>query len=313
MGSSAKENYREWSSTAPELRLFSYAWWLDAVCPNNWDAAVVEKNREIVAAVPYTFAKRAGQRVIKMPELTPWLDIFIRYPEGQKYTKQLAYEKEMFTALIEQLPRVPRFRQRYGYAFTNWLPFYWNGFKQTTRYSYVLADLANLDLVFAECRENIRREIRKAQKRLTVTERDDLEMFYQFNLKTFERQNKKPSFSYELLQRVDAACQEHQCRKIFFASEGDRIHAVIYVVWDDHSAYYLMGGADPALRSSGASSLLMWHAIQFAATVTEQFDFEGSMIEPIERFFRSFGAVQTPYFSISKNRGLFKLLEPFGG
>ena len=30
------------------------------------------------------------------------------------------------------------------------------------------------------------------------------------------------------------------------------------------------------------------------------FDFEGSMIEPVERSFRQFGAKQTPYFSVSK-------------
>jgi len=44
----------------------------------------------------------------------------------------------------------------------------------------------------------------------------------------------------------------------------------------------------------------VWHAIKHSATVTKSFDFEGSMIEPIERFFRAFGAIQTPYFAISK-------------
>ena len=44
----------------------------------------------------------------------------------------------------------------------------------------------------------------------------------------------------------------------------------------------------------------MWEAIQFASTVTQRFDFEGSMMEPVEKFFRAFGATQTPYFSISK-------------
>jgi len=39
------------------------------------------------------------------------------------------------------------------------------------------------------------------------------------------------------------------------------------------------------------------------------FDFEGSMIEPVERFFRSFGAQRVPYFGITKNRHLFKLLN----
>lgn len=61
-----------------------------------------------------------------------------------------------------------------------------------------------------------------------------------------------------------------------------------------------MGGSDPDLRNSGANSLCMWEAIKFASTATKAFDFEGSMIEPVERFFRAFGARQKPYFQISK-------------
>jgi hypothetical protein len=61
-----------------------------------------------------------------------------------------------------------------------------------------------------------------------------------------------------------------------------------------------MGGADPELRNSSAGSLCMWAAIENAATVAANFDFEGSMIEPIEHFFRSFGAVQQPYHRVSR-------------
>ena len=76
--------------------------------------------------------------------------------------------------------------------------------------------------------------------------------------------------------------------------------SAIYIVWDANSAYYLLGGSDPNFRSSGANSLLLWEAIKFASGVTKRFDFEGSMIEPIERYFRGFGATQKPYLSISK-------------
>ena len=43
-------------------------------------------------------------------------------------------------------------------------------------------------------------------------------------------------------------------------------------------------------------------AIEDAAKNGRGFDFEGSMVEPIERFCRAFGARQTPYFTISKGR-----------
>ena len=50
-------------------------------------------------------------------------------------------------------------------------------------------------------------------------------------------------------------------------------HAGVYIVWDSNSAYYIMGGGDPELRSSGATTLCMWEAIKFSASVTACFDF----------------------------------------
>ena len=91
---------------------------------------------------------------------------------------------------------------------------------------------------------------------------------------------------------------------LFAQDEADRIHAVAYIVWDEHAAYYLLGGSDPDLRTSGAASLLMWEAIMRARRVTDVFDFEGSMLKPVERFFRAFGARQTPYLNVSRRAAL---------
>ena len=41
--------------------------------------------------------------------------------------------------------------------------------------------------------------------------------------------------------------------------------------------------------------------IQFSKKNSKLFDFEGSMHERIEKFYRGFGARLTPYFVISKN------------
>ena len=71
-------------------------------------------------------------------------------------------------------------------------------------------------------------------------------------------------------------------------------------MWDKHAAYYLLAGADPDLRNSGASSLLAWEALMRARERTDVFDFHGSMLRPVERFFRAFGARQTPYLSVTR-------------
>jgi hypothetical protein len=67
---------------------------------------------------------------------------------------------------------------------------------------------------------------------------------------------------------------------------------------DASYAYYLLGGADPRLRSSGLQRLLFWEAIKLASGKNLKCDFEGSMIEPIERVFRTFGAAQVPYLQV---------------
>lgn len=83
------------------------------------------------------------------------------------------------------------------------------------------------------------------------------------------------------------------------AEDGQgRPHACCLVVYDQQCTVSLMGGADPALRSSGAKPLLEWGSIQFAASVSEKFDFEGSSMPEFEPYIRRFGGLQRGYFSI---------------
>ena len=65
-----------------------------------------------------------------------------------------------------------------------------------------------------------------------------------------------------------------------------------------------MAGDDPTLRGSGASILLVWEIIQFVRKELGllEFDFQGSMIQGIERVRRQFGAKQVPYFLIQKRQ-----------
>jgi len=78
------------------------------------------------------------------------------------------------------------------------------------------------------------------------------------------------------------------------------LHASLYCVWDDRRAWYLGGGGDPGLRSSGAGSLLMWELIKESAKHVGCFDFEGSMLPGVERYFRNFGGRRETYFEVSR-------------
>ncbi|MCK9237726.1 MAG: GNAT family N-acetyltransferase [Thiopseudomonas sp.] len=306
-----KQKYRELCEQESSIPIFSQAWWLDSVAGDNWDVVLVEKGDTIQASLPFVTRKRFGLTVLCMPPLTQTLGPWMR-PSSAKYAKQLSQEKDLLQALYSQLPAHALYSQNWHHSRTNWLPLFWQGYEQTTRYTYCLSMLSDKEALWSELQVNIRTDIRKAQNKEGVTVRTDLtiENFLELNKKVFARQGMALPYSEDLVRNIHAAASKHNAGKFFIAEdEQGRHHAGVYIIWDENSAYYLLGGGDPELRNSGATSLCIWEAIQFAATVTKSFDFEGSMIEPIERFFRAFGAIQTPYFAISKTNS--KLLKTY--
>ncbi|QVM92793.1 GNAT family N-acetyltransferase [Pseudomonas entomophila] len=301
---SLRERYRQLCEVESTVPLFSQSWWLDAVAGDAWDVVFCEKKGVVLGSMPFVLKKKGLFTLFAMPSLTQHLGPWVRPIEG-KMSKRLSYEKDVLTDLVETIlsRRFDYFDSNWSYAKTNWLPFYWAGFKQTTRYTYVLEDLSCTDVLWEQLQENVRREVRKAEGRFNLRVRDDLgvDEFLKLNNLVFQRQGMQLPYTEDLVRRIDAACAERGCRTILIAEDAEgRRHAGVYVVWDEHSAYYLMGGGDPELRNSGATSLCMWEAIKRASAVTKAFDFEGSMIEPVERFFRGFGATQVPYFSVTK-------------
>ena len=175
--------------------------------------------------------------------------------------------------------------------------------------------MSDLDVIWNGFQENIKTDVRKASNRynLEINTDVDIDKFLDLNDLVFARQNIKSPLSRKFIKNLDRACLRKGNRKIFTAvDQNGKQHAGVYLIWDENSAYYLLGGGDSELRNSGATSLCIWNAIQFASNVTKSFDFEGSMIEPIERFVRGFGGVQTPYLVISKTPSkLFRIKQLF--
>lgn len=294
----SKQDYDRFVSTSPQGTIYSQSWWLDAVAPQAWDAVVHEKKGILQAVLPFSFSTRRGIQYLNQPPLTPLLGVLLRAPT-LNYTGELSFQKDAMLDLISKLPAFDSFESHFHYTLTNWLPFYWKGFQQTTRYSYILPDISDLESIWKNIKDNIRSDVRKAEKQLKIVETISLQDFFNVYSRTFERQGRSAPLSYETLERVDRACASRNCRRILAARDpSGLIHAIAYIVWDSHSAYYLLGGANPETRGSGAQSFLVWEAIQGSSKHVSKFDFEGSMTEGIERFFRAFGATQTPAMKV---------------
>lgn len=301
---SDKDLYRKLCKEELSIPIFSKDWWLDAVCgENNWSAVVIEKNGNVVAAMPYYMLRRKGMNRITMPPLTQTMGPWIKYPPHQKYASRLSVEKELYLAIIEKLPPFDYFHQNFHYRVTNWLPFYWRGFEQTTRYTYVIEHLDDLGEVLSRFKDNMRNKINKARRIISVSNGGTIEDFYAINRKTFERQGIQIPYSLDFVRNKDRILAERNSRRVFFAIDDEcRIHSALYLIWDELSSYVHMVGEDPDMRKSGAGILLIYESIKFTKEVLglDCYDYEGSMIEGVEEVRRSCGGAQKPYFSVSK-------------
>ena len=213
--------------------LFMRDWWLDAVAPGAWDYVVVRRGEDVAGVLAYACKVRLNRwRLIEMPDLTPYLGPWLR-PSTAKYANRLSEEKELTQELIDGLPPFAIFHQDFNPGITNWLPFLWNGYHQTTRYTYMIEDTRDLKAVWSETTQSIRTDVRKAEKQVRVFETGDFEKFLSLHRLTFSRQNKPLPHSEETLRRLDAACAARGVRKILMAEGADgKPHAAVYLVAD---------------------------------------------------------------------------------
>lgn len=291
---------------------FNYTYY-QAIYGNNWEVIIIAKSGIITGIMPYVIRKNKGFNVITPEFLFPYQGIWINYPANQKYTTKLGFEKEVISALIEQIPSVALFRQQFHTGFTNWLPFFWKDYKQTTRYTFMLDTSSPLEIIYANFQNNIRREIQKAEKTLFLEEAISINELYQLKVLTYkEKNNSTYPVSLKKLETIYNYFNVHEKGKIILAKdENNSIHAAIFMVWDENSVYYLQGASNPSFKTSGATSLLLWEAIKKTVFLKiKNFNFEGSMVENVNRYFTNFGGKQTPYFEVSKtNNVLLKLLR----
>ena len=280
-------------------------WYLDAVCDEGeWDVLLVDKSGSIVAAWPLFLKKKWHWQYVAMPQMTRMLGPYL-LPEY----RTARHEVDILETLLELIPPgLVAFEQDFNYTATNWLPMYWQGFRQTTRYSYTL-DISDLAKTWNNIKPRYRNQrINQAKQQVHVSTGCPLLELNRLQQLSFDRQGAEVPLSLNRIRQLDKALALQGQREIFWATDlkTGATHSVGYLAWDAHSAYYLMSGDDPALRNSGAGIFLTWEIIRYASEVLQlpTFDFCGSMIRPIERVRRQFGAEPKPYFRVQKEWSL---------
>ncbi len=284
--------------------IFQEDWWLDAVAPGQWDAVTIVKGSQMQARLPFVLRRHGKTTTLTQPQLTQSLGPWVR-DTGGSYTRTLDRQMDLYGQLIDGLPDFDVFRQNFAPQVTNWLPFFWKDFQQTTRYTYTIDLDRPLEEVRAGLDKGNRSRLKKAPRAVTVEvhETGQINTVLDVATMTFKRQGLSLPYPRALLHRIDEAVQTHARRWVVICRDRNtgEVHCADYAVGDSRRVYALVSGANPHLRDSGAGTLARWTAIQHAQEVTNIYDMEGSMIHPIEHRNRKYGAVQTPYMAVTKS------------
>ena len=299
-------NKDEYKLLDNQLPIFFKSWWLDAVSEGGEWLAESYCENGVPQSVFVCFVKRKfGLRYIVMPPLTQFLG------EYSFAANSLTDSKKASNYYIDRLPRTAFAAINMSHTFRYWSPYHWRGFNQTSRYSFVINDLTDIDAVFSKFDDSKKRNIRKAAKLLTISQKMTGEEFYNFFEAELHSKNQQVSFSRTLFLKLYEACVANNAGTILQAVDSEGItYGTLFVVWDNNAMYALTYTFPDKYRGSGVGDFLMFNAIKLAATVTKSFDFEGSMIENVEQSYRRFGAKPVEYYQISRiNNPLLKILH----
>lgn len=291
---------------SPQGGIYALGGYMDAIAP-DWEGIEVYADGRLVGLMPFCQKKKFGYQVALQPPFSQFWGVFFHPQENQNPYTEYSEKRKILNAILQALPKKIDW-MGYGFSpqFDYPLPFHWAGFRLQTRYSYHLSLEKPEKEIFADFRKNLRYDIRQVEKHQNQLFLDApaSDLLHLLDLNT--QKGKKliePKERARLSGLVNWLEAEKMAKIISLKSEaGEILAAGLFGRFRDKEIY-LLSAQNPENKDAGVMGLLIWEAIKAAKNESiHQFDFEGSMIESIETFFRGFSPKPVPYLYIHKNR-----------
>ncbi|MGB1206989.1 MAG: hypothetical protein ACPG5B_15190 [Chitinophagales bacterium] len=266
---------------------YAYSWYLDIVAP-NWEA-LVYGDYEVV--MPLAYKTKLWQSYIFQPAWTQQLGIFSIHPLSQFLVHEF----------LRAIP--PKFR---------WINMYLNeknqfsitNFEVKVRFNYVLSLKKTYQQLYGQYNQNTRRNLKKAKANTVLNLQRQVSPetichFFRQHIGAKIPQLKTPQ--YEQIIKIMYACIY---RKIGWSigvyGQYNELCAVGFFIESHGRIINILPATNEEGRKTRAMFLIIDDIIKKYANGHILFDFEGSMVESIARFYQGFGAKAVPYSHISQ-------------
>jgi hypothetical protein len=279
--------------------VFNQPAWLkmygDAIVLNG----IFNLNNELIGAYHVFIGRKMGMKYAIVPPYTPSNGLFFVNP-AENLPNRITFAKSVHKAIADHFIKSPGVLTVSAFPpeITDMQQYFWSGFKVIPNYTYRLNLSPSEDMLFENMTTEKRKSVRKAGKdKVEIALCTDHHAIKALVLKTFNRKDKKINATY-----VDRILFEYATREnsfAFVACIDGRPSACTFCVHDNKTSYYLFGGYDNNNKHHGAGVSCMWQSILHARKLgIGIFDFEGSMLPEVEKYFREFGGALVPYYTI---------------
>lgn len=262
---------------------------------------IFDKAQRMIGGFSLYQDRKCGLKIIRRAPFTPNLGPFYRSLSTSPVAR-LEEQRTILAAMAGFIDKEKAFLSMIPLplGLSDALPFYWRNYKVIPAITYLIDLSRPMDILWRDMSGVRRNDIRKAQRdHLTVERIVDMQIVRSLVISTFERQKKR--LDRVILDNILFDYARPDNSYAFVSYRGSIPVATSFVVYDRLTAYYLLGGYNSNNGHHGAGAWAIWEAIKYAQSLgIRTFDFEGSVIPAIERFFRGFGGKPTAYFTVNK-------------
>jgi Acetyltransferase (GNAT) domain len=276
---------------APNGLVYAWSFYLD-IMAKHWDALVLN---DYEAVMPLTWNKKYGIRYLYPPFLTAMLGLF-----GQNISA------ELLEAFLKAIPSKFKY---WDISLNHHNIFNLKNFELYQRSNYVLDLNKPYAALYKSYKENIQRNIRKAEQAGCTTQKDfEVNKVIELAVQQMKKYSKESAENVERFKKLYQVLHQQQKAITYGIISAEKKLLASSVFFFSHNrAYYILVGNHPDGKNIGASHALINAFIKDHAGKNMLLDFEGSDIPGLALFYSSFGSVEEKYAAIKLNRLPFYL------
>lgn len=282
--------------------VFGSAAWLKIYEKDLRCVGIYKDEKQLVGGFFYIETKKYGLRFIKLPPYTPHCGLFFNY-EAKNKSSLNNFSKEIISGMCDYISSRKAALTILAFPSTivDLQPFIWNKYKVVPNYTYRIDLAQSMSAIISNFDSKHRNAINRAVKenvevQVNALKAEELYRFFSHSLKAAGA-----NVYHKELGAIFSGFAEPGNSFSLAAKKDNRLLGAIFCIYDKRCCYYLLGGVIKENGVQGVNNLLVQKGIERARELgCEVFDFEGSMLKGVEKFFRGFGPGLEPYFTINK-------------